>query len=340
MYKFQKIICAGGVVFICIFVMSACVKCANPIKTDINGKGSVSIVSYNAQTFFDAIEDGNEFKEFKGTKTKWSKERYSERLLRLKEVLHLSSLKLGFSENDIPDILILQEIESRTVLEDFCKKLPMHNSYKYAAFIPAGKNAAFSNAVLSKFPINNISIFNIHCTEADLRPMFECKFKISTPKNDIEFFLFVVHWKSKVGKGQTDNIRALQEKQIYNRLKNLQTELPESFFILCGDFNQNPEEFSLLSEFENCWDFSRYNEALKTGGQAAGSYFYKNTWERIDHFFYSKNLSDGKDLEVSFFNVINLPPLIDKDGIPNKYTVFSGKGYSDHLPIGIVLKLQ
>lgn len=322
------------------FVFCSCTGCTNRFLLQDIGKDEISIVSYNTQTFFDAVEDGNEFKEFKGSKTKWSKEKYAERLSRLKEAIHLSCMNLGLGEKEIPDILVLQEIESRTVIDDFCKILPLNNSYKHAVFIPPQKGGAFSTALLSKFPILETKVFNVYSGKSSLRPLIETRIQIGNGAGDNELVLLNVHWKSKVGDSDTESIRRQQEEQAYKRLKALKNSEPQTPFIICGDFNQTPEEFSLLSEFDNCWNIAAHRNAAQEGSQPSGSYFYKEKWEEIDHFFYSDNLSDGKNLDLSFFCVINSSPLIDKDGKPEKYSVSKGSGYSDHLPIGVILKRQ
>ena len=213
-------------IFICFcFVLCSCTGCTNVFRLQSIGKDEISIVSYNAQTFFDAVEDGREFKEFKGSKTKWSKAKYAERLLRLKEAVNLSCLALGLGEKDIPDILVLQEIESHAVIDDFCKILPMNNSYKYAVFIPPQKGGAFSTALLSKFPIIETKVFNIYSGKRSLRPMIETRIQIGNSTGDNELVLLNVHWKSKVGKSDTDSIRRQQEEQAYKRLKRRNLKL-------------------------------------------------------------------------------------------------------------------
>lgn len=328
-------------IFICFcFLLFSCTGCTNVFLSQNIEKDEISIVSYNVQTFFDAIEDGNEFQEFKGPKSKWSKERYADRILRLKDTVKLAGTGLGLSKNDIPDILILQEVESQIVLDDFCKQLPWGNSYKYAVFIPPKKDGAFSTALLSKFPIIETRVFNVYSGRTYLRPLIETRIKIGDSSAVNELVILNVHWKSKVGTSDSASLRRMQEEQAYKRLMELKSTEPQTPFIICGDFNQTLDEFSLLSELNNCWNIEAYQNAVKEGSQCAGSYFYKGEWQGIDHFFYSDNLNDGKDLDLNFFCVINLAPLLNEEGTPKKYTVKNGKGYSDHLPIGIILKKQ
>lgn len=338
--KLVKYIVVSSMCTIYAFLTFSCLGCTHPLLSARAEKKSILIVSYNAQTFFDAVEDGTEFKEFKGSKTKWSKAAYSERLLRLKEAVMLACLRLGGREDSIPDILVLQEIESKAVIEDFCKLLPYKDSYPNAVFIPHKKGSAFSTALLSKLPIVETNIYDVYSEGTALRPLVETRLKLVTSEKETELVLLNVHWKSKVGNGESDKIRLLQEKQAYARLIHLQQTEPDTPFVLCGDFNQPLNEFTLLREFPNCWNFKDYQEALACGTQKQGSYFFNDIWEGIDHFFYSHNLANGKDFDLVFFCVTDSPPLVDKNGSPAKYSVFSGKGYSDHLPIGCVLRLQ
>lgn len=338
--KLIKYIVVSAMCTMYVFLTFSCTGCTNPLSGISTEKNTVSIVSYNAQTFFDAVEDGSEFKEFKGSKTKWSKAAYTERLLRLKEAVMLACLRLGGKEGSVPDVLVLQEIESKAVIEDFCKLLPYKDSYPYAVFIPHKKGSAFSTALLSKLPVSEINVHDVYSEGVELRPLVETRLKLKTSEKESELVLFNVHWKSKVGKGENDKIRLLQEKQAYSRLVHLQQTEPDTPFVLCGDFNQPLTEFTLLQEFPNCWNFEDYQAAVSHGIQKEGSYFFNDIWEGIDHFFYSDNLKDGKDVDLVFFCVMDSPPLVDKNGIPAKYSVFSGKGYSDHLPIGCVLRLR
>lgn len=339
MKKLKNILSLSFFMYFCLLMFS-CTGCKNVFLPEAAERDEISIISYNAQTFFDAVEDGIEFKEFKGSNSKWSKERYAERLLRLKEALAVSCVALGLEGKSIPDILILQEIESKAVVDDFCKILPLNCSYKYAVFIPPKKGGAFSTALLSKFPITETRVFNLYSDKTYLRPLVETRIRTGNSDKSDELIVLNVHWKSKAGNSGSSQLRRMQEKQVYKRLIELKKTEQNTPFIICGDFNQPLEEFYLLSEFGNCWNIQDYKDAADEGSQIPGSYFYGGKWEAIDHFFYSDNLKDGKDFDIHLFCVINSIPLIGESGEPERYSVYSGKGYSDHLPIGIILKRQ
>lgn len=64
-----------------------------------------------------------------------------------------------------------------------------------------------------------------------------------------------------------------------------------------------------------------------------GSYYYENSWERIDHIFVLGNAM------ISAFSPKAESPWAGKNSIPNAYRVYSGEGYSDHLPLSAMLTL-
>lgn len=320
------------------FLFTVC--CSSPkLRIFFAHKVSVSIVSYNAQTFFDTMESGAEFKEFRGAKSEWTKEKYEIRLNRLLEAVNLSSTALG-QTGGTPDILILQEIESHTVIEDFCKRLPLKDSYLEAVFLPPEEGSAFGCALLSKLPIKNTKIHNVYCEEFKLRPIIETLIPVNINGTEYEVGVFNVHWKSKSGGSNSSHIRKMQEELLFNKIKDFEKNTPQGIFIACGDFNQPLNEFTKLKTFQNCWESEIHNRKTEAKLHAEGSYFFKEEWEGIDHFFYSDNLNDDKGLEISDFAVISEPPLIKTDGTPNRYLLYTGQGYSDHLPIGITLKVK
>ena len=85
------------------------------------------------------------------------------------------------------------------------------------------------------------------------------------------------------------------------------TIYPENEHDAWSDTYSNPEVFDWLLSNEN------------------GSYVYNEEWNKIDHFFLSEN--------VSFLSFSTISDYTDENGYPIKYSVRTGKGYSDHLPI-------
>jgi len=69
-----------------------------------------------------------------------------------------------------------------------------------------------------------------------------------------------------------------------------------------------------------------------------GSYYYRNSWETIDHFLLSPHLFSGTGWDFQTCKVINIPPFANANGIPASYNPRTGYGLSDHLPLLLFLK--
>lgn len=333
---------AAGILFL------QCTRCT-PL-TDTQFKEPITLVTYNTQTFFDAIEDGSEFKEYKGSKSRWTEQKYRTRLERLKDTMFAAGEKLTGKKDRLPDIVVLQEVENSRVVEDFCKQLPSEENYPYAVCPPASKDA-FTTVILSKYPIEQYFLHRLHIEQkVALRPLTEALLNTGSKDKPRLLTVFSVHWKSKTGGSGSAAIRAQQEAQLIRKITEHREKNPHIPFIVCGDFNQTLEEFNQLNDFPVCWGISSYRAETEEGSQPNGSYYFKNSWEKIDHIFYEGNTDDYTGTETVpdtgtayiqplLFFVLYEPPLIE-DGKPVRYNVLTGKGYSDHLPLGFQFEIR
>lgn len=328
-------------VLLSIFVLTSCIRCSNLIgnKTRVVSVGEpLYFVTYNTQTFFDAIEDGIEFAEFKGRKTKWTPEMYKTRLLRLREAGELSVQLLGGKKDKMPDVFVLQEIESTRVIEDFAKLFSPADGYNHVVFFPPKGGGNFSTAIFSRFPISDFEQFILRDSRFNaksLRPLVKAVLEINVGQHCEYVTLFAAHWKSKLG-DNTEKIRTAQEKQLLQQVNRVLQKNPDMHILICGDFNQQTNEFQTLpKKFTDVWllDFqTQKNTAI------GGSYFYRGEWEQIDHAFFSDNLHDNKGLEITDFSPVATRPLLTASGTPNEFRITNGGGYSDHLPLCWVLE--
>ena len=283
-----------------------------------------TIISWNLQTFFDSVTDGTEYDEFKGSKSKWTKEKYQDRIDRL----------CDFMEEQDADIYVFVEVENIDILQDISNNLSTRSvrggKYRYACF---GKNegGVFGCGVISKYPLENVKLHNIdfrnYENQPELRPILEVS---AYTKNQSVFSLFVCHWKSKSGgEAESEIWRDLQESLLTSCILNADNKQ----VVACGDFNRELSEFK-INEISNkvvlrSFNSSETNFLELTNpwllSNEKGSYVYNEEWNKIDHFFLSEN--------VSFMSFSTISDYTDEKGYPIKYSVRTGKGYSDHLPI-------
>ena len=338
--------------FTCIAVglfFLQCTRCTPLTDTQFNEP--ITLVTYNTQTFFDAVEDGTEFKEYKGSKSRWTDQKYKVRLERLKGTLFAAGEKLSGKKDRLPDIVVLQEVENDRVIEDFCKQLPSGENYPYAVCPPRSEKGAFTTVILSKYPIEQYFVHRLYTEQkVSLRPLTEAVLNTGSKDNPQFLTVFAVHWKSKSGSSDSAAVRAQQELQLIKKIQEHRERNPDIPFVVCGDFNQTLEEFNQLTNFPVCWDVSSYRTENEAGKQPNGSYYFKNSWEKIDHIFYESGAADYDTSETAsdagsayieplLFFVLYEPPLIE-DGKPVRYNVLTGEGYSDHLPLGFRFEIH
>jgi len=323
---------------LCFFSLTLCAfpltGCDSSLVSHSPEAKRFCLMTYNTQAFFDAVEDGSEFSEYRGTRSKWSKEKYVLRLDRLREVLLLCGAEAGMGREKSPDIAVLQEIENDRVLRDICNRLPRQAAYPWAVFVPPAPGCAFGTAVLSRFPVESVTVHNIAETGPALRPLLEVRLRLG----ETPLVVFAVHWKSKSDDDDTAPIRAAQEALLSARIEALEQAESGTLWIACGDFNQRRDECVGMARWHNCWDtwLERCDAGWIPG--PAGSYCFQSRWETIDNIFYADSLHDGHGLEIGDFEVVSRAPLLDGDSTPARYELYNGSGYSDHLPLLLEVK--
>lgn len=316
---------------VCLVLFVTSCSASGEKESGIGGVGPerITVMTWNAQTLFDADESGNEFAEFKGPKSAWTREKYGARLDRLCEAILLGGSTLGAGPDRGPDIVALEEIESARVLEDLCNRLPQRYRYANVAFVPPREGASFASAVLSRYPIRSVTAHSVAVSGVALRPLLE----VTIDVEGMPVSVFSAHWKSKLGNDDTDAVRRAQELVLASRISSLVSGNPEALYVACGDFNQPLADFTDLGRgsIASPWPdwLAQCSAGLVQGPE--GSYFYNGDWEAIDHFFFPADARSG--YRARDFKVLSSPPLTDGEAHPARYEVYSGRGYSDHLPL-------
>ncbi|MBQ9538564.1 MAG: endonuclease/exonuclease/phosphatase family protein [Treponema sp.] len=291
-----------------------------------NQEERIRLVSWNVQTFFDAKRDGCEYDDFIKSKV-WGEAAYSERLRRLCDCL---------SKLDA-DVVALVELENEAVLQDISNYLfssmPFRSRYRWAAFSKE-TGSSLGCAVLSRYPLEELSCHGLDVRSSAVmsRPSLRPIMRVSVVKGGRSFVLLLNHWKSMSGgRDASECWRNAQEALLESCLE----ELGQDPALACGDFNRDILDFEIGNDGSV---LLRSGENISSVGspwfygdgdlQGPGSYYYKDEWSRIDGFFYSGRIW------LEDFCVETAGPWCQQDSmVPKKYKLWSGWGYSDHLPI-------
>lgn len=296
----------------------------------------IKLVSWNVETFFDAVTEGSEYEEFIGYKSLWSADKYKARLKKLAD----------YMKEENADIYCFMEIENEAVVLDISNQLQGSDAHgtkwKYAAF---GKEpgTAIGCAVFSKLPLEGMTMHQIDYSASLPASAFEKR----TPGTPLEppimrpllelrltagnkLTLFVCHWKSKSGDEAESAVwRNCQEALLASRMEMALSQ--GSAVLACGDFNRGLSEF-LWSYQEGRVELQSFSGCITAASPwfastQPGSYCYQGEWNKLDHIFAAGGTS------LLSFEADTGSGLVTSSGAPYGYSVASGKGSSDHLPL-------
>ncbi len=294
--------------------------CPQPFPPNRPAPGkSLLILSWNVQNLFDTKTQGTEYEEYRPG-LEWTPNLYRRRLERTAEVIRRAAGSRR-DRKQLPDILLLQEVENRTVLEELNRN-HLDSAYPHI-LCPRAPGSPAPTAVMGRLPPPGCRA-HLPAVASDYPQRYILEAHLPSG-----LILFCSHWKSRLGgEAQTAPYRDAAERLLASRIRRI---APRGRWLAAGDFNQKPEAFSLLAQkpppaaadFGSCnaWDLARR--------PAEGSYYYGGSWERIDHFFLGPDTAEA-------FRAFSLPaaaPWADSSARPEPWQLWNGKGYSDHLPL-------
>ena len=350
---------------VCFFCFSASC-CTSPLSS--SGGRSISIVAYNVKSLFDSVDDGPEFAEFSVAKGRWDDARYRIRLANVAAAV-LATLPSGGNPPG-PDVLCLEEIENEKVLEALRTGPLSAARYRYAAIAPA-EGGPFSNGVLSRMPILS-TVCHTASTPAGRAGRDVLELELDAGGRHL--VLLSCHWKSKSGGAEvTEEARREDAALVRGRVSARIAADPGVEHIVCGDFNESPDEFLrvnrsymtalmpveaaalaavpsqdtlpdrlLVSSTALGTAALRGEPVLYSPWADSGGYSYsfRGSRECLDGFLLSPGLLDSDGLSFVGFTAANAAFLMDASGVPLAWPGPGSTGYSDHLPILLRLEMK
>ena len=339
-------------------------RCSSPLARP---SGSfLTIIAYNVKSLFDEVDDGAEFPEFSVAKGKWDEARYKLRLANVAAAVFATAPRASGPPG--PDILCLEEIENRKVLEALRTGPLASARYRYMAIAPA-EGGPFSVCALSRLPI---LATRCHAAYTPAGRAGRDILEMELDAGGRRLVVIACHWKSKSGGDElTEEARRVDAALVRSRLGALISADQGAEVVVCGDLNESPDEYARtgkryatalmpVEEAGSAGRASRPSSALgrllvasskDLAGMREGevvlyspwqesggySYSFRGSRERLDNFLLSPGLLDEIGLRYERFSVSSADFLVDGQGTPIAWPGSGATGYSDHLPILLVL---
>jgi predicted extracellular nuclease len=298
---------------------------------------------YNIENLFDTEDDPaiNDADFLPDGMYKWTEERYKIKLNNMSKVI--AAMR--------PDVLGLGEVENRKVLED----LVLHPNiagqrYQIIHFNMRDERGIdvamiYKPSVFKPFSITRVPI--VDPAEPDFKTRDVLWVKGLCMGDTIH--VAVNHWPSRRG-GKEDK-RLVAGKAVRDAVDSVLAVNPQSNIIIMGDLNDDPNNKSIKKILLASDDKGKKNTLVNTSEptfkKGYGTLAYNGAWNLFDQIIISSNLTNktGIDYFEDSFTVFAQRWMQESTGkykgMPMRTfrgTEFNPEGFSDHLPVYILIK--
>jgi len=325
-----------------------------------------TILTYNVQNLFDDVNDGTEYDEFIPATGGWNSGLFHLKLQRVSEVL--TRFPGGGA-----DIILLQEVENENALEMLRTHYLKGGGYRYSAVSDAPdtavQTAVLSRFPITQVKAHTVTLNG----QAVGRPILECSFEAvgrklvlfcchwksksggaeNTEPDRIAaagVLADILQTKSADEASVPvlvagDLNECIDEWELHSG--TYQTALMPVSRIGAdvgegngggntGGSGESGESLFVSGEFDEAGIHDGHTVLFSpwlAQDEYRGSYAYRGTWEKIDHFLLNGCFKDSMGIEYDSFLVIDDTLLLDDEGYPVRWIPDLERGYSDHLPL-------
>jgi hypothetical protein len=301
---------------------------------------SHTIAFYNLENLFDP-EDGEHTLDTNFTPQgsyRWNQGKYQRKIDNLGKVIS----EIGPKKAQNPPVFLgVCEVENQSCLKDLinCDALYKYDYsfVHYESDDRRGLDTAFLYRT-SHFKLKGSETFSI---EVEGRTGREPTRDILHVEGDFfgeRIHVLVNHWPSRLeGSRSTRNKRRSVARELDKIVVSIYEKDPNSKILIVGDFNDQPNDYSLRRDFSH--DFFNASDQDEFG---PGTVRFKNKWVVFDQILLDPNLLKNTRLNYKASGVYCPPYLIESSGRHRgspKRSIRGRRfqdGYSDHLPVYVV----
>ncbi|TVZ16002.1 endonuclease/exonuclease/phosphatase [Maribacter sp. MAR_2009_72] len=277
-----------------------------------------------------------------------------------KKITNLTSIISQFNDNQGPDILGVCEVENEFVIELLITAMNVALNRQYAFVISESEDKRGIDTALiydtEKYGPEQLTFSLRIIKRNSTRDLFQVHINTA---NGNKLICILNHWPSRSGGELTSEpFRIMVAENLSYWIERIYEEQgDDAAILLMGDFNDNPFNKSITNYL-----MAINNKALVKSNRVRLKYFYNvmhrfmddqigtfvfgNEYNLLDQFMVSKSILSEKPtlpFKLSSAAIVDFPELTSgsynkpvKFGRPNA-SKFNLNGYSDHLPIKIVL---
>lgn len=332
---------------------------AGPKGSQKRGRHELVVAQWNVENLFDTEDDPDNKGDdsfLPGGWQGWTEVRYEIKLDHLAEVI---------AEMDA-DIVCLEEIENRRVLDDLTDRLATSHDveYPYVVHREGPDHRGIDVAMLSMIPPTARRWLT---PVKEQREILIAEFFPSASR----LVILVNHWKSRWGPEKPATaMRIAQAKAARAEVTRLLTGDSNTALMVVGDFNDDVDGPSLRDALQSTSQMKDvladesglllYNLHGTLAGPSWGTFFYgkDGTWSSFDSMSVSRSMigAGGEEdrrrawrVKEKAYEVFTPPYIRNEAGVPRAFRrVTDSKtglrvyqhGYSDHFPVRVTLVLE
>ena len=300
---------------------------------------SLTFVELNCENLFDYRHDeGKDDTEYLPEATRhWTKKRYWRKLNNIAQEI------LSCSEDGIPDLIALCEVENDSALHDLTKRSLLRNAgYEYLMTSSPDFRGIDVALLYSPFSFAPIRSCPIRVTPIEgMRPTRDLLYVCGETSSGDTLHVFVAHLPSRFGGERYSRpFRQTAAERLCQSIDSIYAISPEAKLLIAGDFNDGPDGPVL----QQICQHGLYNLTKDAHGanDVKGTYRYKGEWESIDHILGSPHIYN----KVETARIHSPKFLLEDERIYGGFKprrTYNGMryqpGYSDHLPLVVRLLL-
>lgn len=324
-------------------------SCKDAAKSADNATGSageLTVAFYNVENIFDTEDDPNTLDDdfTPQGKLEWTEDKYRVKLQHFAEAI-------AKIDADYPDVIGLCEIENRKVLEDMIAMPGMKEQGYRIVHRDSPDERGIDVALLYKSSVAKLvhsDFLRIDIPEDPEERTREILYaRLNTGGEDLDFF--VNHWPSRSGGQVESEFKRIAAARTLKAKVDEVNKDGKAKVICIGDFNDHPDNKSIMETLDasNTQQNGLYNLSYDGHRSGIGSYWYKGEWGALDQCIVTPVLlsaTKGWSVSQADFRFVKDPALLftDSKGVARPNRTYVGDdykgGYSDHLPIAVILR--